>query len=113
MTLAERWYFGTRHLKLYAKKVIAWDKTRTDSDETKWAYTSNDRYAVKAEVVKGVLTFTVHVYARENGQYVWKYRKYSIIDSKNDATAANEGDINLDDRHVIRPGRTGKYSFKK
>ena len=113
MTLAEKWYFNKFHLKTYAKKFICWSVGRSDSDENKWTYVANERYAVKAEIVKGVLTFTVHVRVRENGQYIWKYRKYAIVDSKRDETAATEGDVSLDGRYVIRPGRTGKYSFKK
>lgn len=113
MTITERFFFSNWNIKRYARKVLAWDRTRSDKDECKMTCASNARRAIKAEVVKGVLTFTVHVRTRDNGSTVWKYRKYSIIMATNDVTPLMDGDIVLDDTHVIRPGRSGKYNFKQ
>lgn len=113
MTLTERWYFSERNIKRYAKRALEWNLSLLDNDENKWTCMNNTRRVVKVELVKGILTFTVHVRVQENGERVWKYRKYSIIDTRSDDTPMAEGDIMLDAVHAIHPGRTGKYNFKK
>lgn len=113
MTLLERWYFDKRAVLCWGKRAKAWADARTDSDETKYTAVTKKHAVVKYELVKGVLTFAIHVRVKESGEYIWKYRKYSIVDTRNDNTPLIDGDIVLVDPLVVRPGRAGKYGFKK
>ena len=113
MTLLERWYFSNRRILHWGKRAMTWADARTDSDETKCTALTRKHAVVKYELVKGVLTFAIHVHVKESGEYIWKYRKYSIVDTRNDNTPLIDGDIVLADPFVVRPGRAGKYGFKK
>ena len=111
MSLIEMWYMNRRRLKKYALDIMYWSVDRRNIEP--WVHEQNGRHIVKARVDEGVLTFTVHVRVLDGGMHAWKYRKYSVVNVMNDATPAVDGDIPIDDRHVIRMVRSGKYVFKK
>ena len=111
MTMFEKLFFSRWFTRRCTQDVLDWNTERTDTDETKWIRTDGMIHKVKAEIVKGVLTFTVHVRVKENGSIVWKYRKYAILDN-NDVDEETAGDVDLKGRYVARQIRHGQYNFK-
>lgn len=107
----ERFYFSNWYMRRVAKRTLDWASELTDADEWKKTLVSRSKVQVKLERSKGVPTFTIHVRVREGDMYVWRYRKYSILDSMDDKTPFQEGDTALTNRHYVHFIRRGKYRF--
>ena len=105
------WYRRNGTIRCYAKKTLEWFHELEGGDERKKTFVSNGHAVIKAEVVANSLVFSIHVKVKEGDMFLWKYQKYSIVNSS--VSGHDEPILMVDEDHVVVKGRAGKYSFKQ